>query len=39
MTYGSNLTAEEKVGSLFQPDPVLPAQYFETFRKEDTSRA
>ncbi len=34
MTYGSNLTAEEKVGSLFQPDPVLPAQYFATFRRK-----
>lgn len=34
MTYGPNLTAEEKVGSLFQPDPVLPAQYFETLRRK-----
>jgi hypothetical protein len=34
MTYGSNLTAEERLGSLFQPDPVLPAQYFETFRRK-----
>jgi hypothetical protein len=34
MNYGSNLTAEEKVGSLFQPDPVLPAQYFATFRRK-----
>lgn len=30
MTYRASLTLEEKVGSLFQPDPVLPAQYLET---------
>jgi hypothetical protein len=30
MTYQASLTIEEKVGSLFQPDPVLPAQYLET---------
>lgn len=26
--------AEEKVASLFQPDILLPAQYFETFRRK-----
>ncbi len=28
------LNVEEKVGSLFQPDTVLPAQYFQTFRRK-----
>jgi len=29
-----SLSTEEKVGSLFQPDTLLPAQYFETFRRK-----
>jgi hypothetical protein len=33
MNYRSNLFAEE-MGSLFQSDPVLPAQYLETFRRK-----
>lgn len=33
MIFGQGLTMEEKVASLFQPDPLLPAQYFETFRR------
>ena len=28
------LTAEEKIGSLFQPDSLLSAQYFETLRRK-----
>jgi hypothetical protein len=34
MTYETSLSIDEKVASLFQPDPVLPAQYFETFRSK-----
>lgn len=34
MTYETGLSMEEKVASLFQPDPLLPAQYFETFRRK-----
>jgi hypothetical protein len=33
MNYESSLTMEEKLGSLFQPDSVALAQYFETFRR------
>jgi hypothetical protein len=33
MNNRSNLIAEE-VGSLFHSDPVLPAQYLETFRRK-----
>jgi len=29
-----SLSTEEKVGSLFQPDTLVPAQYFETFRRK-----
>jgi hypothetical protein len=32
MTYDASLGAEEKMGSLFQPDTLVPTQYFETFR-------
>ena len=32
MTYDATLGAEEKTGSLFQPDTLVPTQYFETFR-------
>ncbi len=35
MTYGTSLSVEEKVSSLFQPDTLLPAQYLETFRRRD----
>ena len=28
------LSVDEKVASLFQPDTVLPDQYFETFRRK-----
>lgn len=31
MAYAS---AEEQLGSLFQPDPLVSAQYFETFRSK-----
>jgi hypothetical protein len=34
MTYRPSLYTEEKIASLFQPDPVLPAEYFETFRRK-----
>ncbi len=30
----AGLSVEEKVASLFQPDTLLPAQYFETFRRK-----
>jgi len=32
MTHESKLTMDEKTGALFQVDPLLPAQYFETVR-------
>lgn len=31
MTYGTKLSIDDKVRSLFQADPVLPAQYQNTF--------
>lgn len=34
MTYETGLSMEEKVSSLFQPDTLLPAQYFDTFRRK-----
>jgi len=34
MNYGTRLTFDDKVASLFQLDPVLPAQYQETFRRK-----
>ena len=34
MTYETDLATEEKVVSLFQPDTLLPAQYFETLRRK-----
>ncbi len=34
MTYETGLSVEEKVASLFQPDTLLPAQYFETYRRK-----
>ena len=37
MTYDATLGVEEKVASLFQPDDLLPAQYFETFRRKTNS--
>src|SRR5712691_1505450 len=33
MNYGTRLTIEDKIASLFQLDPVLPAQYLDTFRR------
>ena len=30
----SGLTADERIASLFQPDTLLSAQYFENFRKQ-----
>jgi len=33
MSYETGLSVEEKVTSLFQPDTLLPSQYFETFRR------
>jgi len=32
MAYDASLGAEEKMGSLFQPDTLVPTQYLETFR-------
>ena len=34
MSYETGLSVEERVTSLFQPDTLLPAQYFETFRRK-----
>jgi len=34
MNYESGLSMDEKIASLFQPDTLLPAQYFETFRRK-----
>ena len=34
MAYDASLGEEEKMGSLFQPDTLVPAQYFETFRRK-----
>ncbi len=34
MTNETSLSVEEKVTSLFQPDTLLPTQYFETFRRK-----
>jgi len=32
MAYDASLGAEEKTGSLFQPDTLVPTQYLENFR-------
>ena len=37
MAYDAFLGVEEKMGSLFQPDTLLPAQYFDTFRRKANS--
>jgi hypothetical protein len=34
MNFGTRLTFEDRVASLFQLDPVLPAQYQETFQRK-----
>lgn len=34
MSAEKNLSVEEKMVSLFQPDTLLPAEYFETFRRK-----
>jgi hypothetical protein len=34
MNFEKRLSVEESVASLFQPDTLLPAQYFETFRRK-----
>jgi len=34
MAYDASLGAEEKMGSLFQPDTLVPTQYFETFHRK-----
>jgi len=34
MNYGTRLTFDDRVASLFQLDPVLPAQYQETFQRK-----
>lgn len=34
MSYDTGLSMEERVSSLFQPDTLLPDQYFETFRRK-----
>ena len=33
MNYGTRLTIEDKVSSLFHLDPVIPAEYQDTFRR------
>jgi hypothetical protein len=33
MNYGTRLTVDDKIRSLFQLDPVLPAQYENTFQR------
>jgi len=33
MWHETSLSLEEKVASLFQQDPLLPAQYLETFKR------
>ncbi len=33
MSYGTKLTVDDKIRSLFQLDPVLPAQYQNTFQR------
>lgn len=33
MNYGTKLTVDDKIRSLFQLDPVLPAQYQNTFQR------
>lgn len=33
MSYGTRLTVDDKMRSLFQMDPVLPAQYQNTFQR------
>lgn len=37
MAYDASLGAEEKMGSLFQPDILVPTQYFETIRRKANS--
>lgn len=34
MNYGTRLTIEDKVSTLFHMDPVLPAEYQDTFRRK-----
>lgn len=34
MSYDTGLSLEERVSSLFQPDTLLPDQYFETYRRK-----
>lgn len=34
MMHENSFTVEEKVASMFQPDTVLPAQYFETIHRK-----
>jgi hypothetical protein len=34
MMHDTGFSLEERVGSLFQPDTLLSAQYFETFRRK-----
>jgi hypothetical protein len=34
MNYGTRLTIEDKVSSLFHLDPVIPAEYQDTFRRK-----
>ena len=37
MAYDASLGVEEKMGSLFQPDTLFPAQYFDTVRRKANS--
>lgn len=34
MNYGTRLTIEDRVATLFQMDPVLPAEFQDTFRRK-----
>lgn len=34
MSYETGLSMEERVATLFQPDTLLPEQYFETYRRK-----
>lgn len=34
MSYGTGLSMEERVTSLFQPDTLLPEQFLDTFRRK-----
>ena len=37
MAYDASLGVEEKMGSLFQPDTLVPAQFFDNVRRKANS--